>query len=142
MIKTDEYKKQREKISAIYASKAHEYLSDKFGQKKVLVLPYEILKSDLNAFLKRFYEFTGYREFYPIEIEYLNRHPEKYIIKAPIFSENKTLNRLFGKFYKELNLTEQKFSDNQLEIIKNFYKDPNKKLADLIKIDLSKYGYY
>ena len=115
---------------------------NKFGEKNVLVLPYEMLKANLSAFLKRFYDFTGYQAFYPLNIDYLNQQPEKYIIKAQIFNKNRTLNKFFGKFSKELNLSEQKISDNQLEIIKNLYKDTNKKFANLIKIDLSNYGYY
>lgn len=149
---------------------AHCYIKT-FGKENVLILPYEMLKEDLTTFLKYFYEFTNYKEYYPARIEYLNKTPEnstieenflrrkyhnsiknmkdsrlKNIIRKIInttLSKGKIIRKFLDIFTSaELNLLGQKFSNYQREYIKKFYKKSNKELSELINVDLRKYGYY
>ncbi len=135
-----------------------------YGKENVLVLPYELLKNDLNDFLNKFYDFTELETYYPEENKNLNpRTTDKIIKYSPILSryssytqnlKNSWVKKFilkndkgFKKFLlkhnlKELNISKEVFSDYQKEMIKNYYAESNKKLAEIIEVDLGQYNYY
>jgi len=137
---------------------------DAFGKDNVLVLPYELLKEDLNEFLRRFYDFTGFEPYYPENIENLNPRTNDKILKfSPILSRYSAFTQNLSESFikkmilkndrglkrflmktniKEMNISKEKFTEEQKEIIKNYYKESNKKLSELIGIDLGQFGYY
>ena len=129
-----------------------EFIENKFGKNSVFTLPYELFKENLNEFLKNFYEHFNIEPFYPQKQELLNCRQEllplpilkKYTIfkkslpcKLKIFVDknDRTLQKLF---YKKI----QKFSKGQAKQIMQIHKENNKKLAKIIGMDLSLYGYY
>ena len=135
-----------------------------FGKENVLVLPYELLKENLNEFLRRFYEFTDFKPYYPESIEIVNEKMSKEIFKYnPVLSkygkfihsmEESTLKKFILKndrgikkflnkyFTKNFNFNNENLSKEQKEIITNIHKDSNKKLSELIEIDLRQYRYF
>lgn len=135
-----------------------------FGKENVLVLPYELLKIDLNAFLESFYEFTKLEKYFPEEVKQVNKRIDDNFIKySPILSKYSQFihslsnsrmknfilknDRSIKKFLiknnlRELDISKEKFTEQQKEIIKNYHEESNKKLSELINIDLGQYSYY
>lgn len=153
--------------SAIYSfdwySMIKEYI-EIFGKENVLVLPYELLKDDLNSFLARFYKFTGLIPYFPEKKETVNpRLPDKTIEYSPILSKYCKKAQIlpegwFKRFIlkndrglkkfllknntKKLNISEQVFTEYQKNLIRDYYKNSNQELSKLIEADLQKYRYY
>ncbi len=132
-----------------------------FGKENVLVLPYELLKEDLNKFLSRFYDFTEFEPYYPEKTDYINKKPDTTIIKycplligysnlidelpesANVFikKNDRGLKKLLAKYVKEFDISNERFSEQQKKIIMDTHQESNKELSQLIGIELNKYGY-
>ena len=137
---------------------------DIFGKENVFVLPYEVLKEDLNRFLFEFYQITEFDPYYPEQSELMNEKKTKEIFKYnPILSRygkiifnlpegklkkfilknDRGVKKLLNKhFTKEFDFTKEKLTEQQKEQIMNMHKESNQKLAELIGIDLGQYGYF
>jgi len=136
---------------------------DNFGQENVFALPYEMFKETPEKFLQKFYEFFDIEPFYPKTYEYVNSRSKVMTYKPfklfssiytkilklfPLFLRRKIIKkdkaiRDFLYFYeKTKSLESQKFSPAQKELLLKIHAKNNKKLAEILKIDLSQYGYF
>ena len=161
--KNDEFAKNSAIYNLNWLSMAKDYI-ETFGKENVLVLPYELLKGNLNDFLNRFYEFTGLEPYFPEEIKNVNKRIDNKLIKySPILSAYSELtqnlpnswvknfilknDRGIKKFLlknnlRELDISKELFTANQKEFIRDYYQESNKQLSELIGFDLEQYGYY
>lgn len=136
---------------------------DLFGQNKVLVLPYEMLKNDLNEYLNKLYEFMNVEPYYPESNQYVNRKddieklsyspaltyynnfmndiPDNYL-KRKIQKNDRGFKKLLGKLNSEFYIESQKLSKDQRKIILDYHKVSNQKLAEITGLDLAKYDYF
>jgi len=122
-----------------------------FGRENVLALPQELLKNNEKEFLNRFYDFFNISErYFPTEPGV--RHKKYSLISSRIAL---TINKFLNSRQKvKLRRFLQDGLDKMLYIkydfihgytrkqIMNLHKESNKKLADMMGLDLSQYGYY
>lgn len=136
-----------------------------FGKEKVLVLPYEFLKNDLNSFEKTIHKFSGSSAIpvgnpsrenigYGAKALQINRLLN-YISKKPFLSQGDysslpALYRAKNKICRILNdvipdsvhVKEEKKLLNTIDsFVGEYYKESNLRLSKIIKIDLKKYQY-
>ncbi len=137
-----------------------------FGENNVLAIPYELMKEAPVEFLSKFYEFFGIESYYPESFEKVNARSEKLIteinlllrgyldfveflghdkVKKIIRKNDKGLRKFLEKiklFNKKLDYSNEKLNDAQKTQILKIHEQSNRKLAELIGIDLGQYGYY
>ena len=134
-----------------------------FGKENVLVLPYELLKENLNEFLRRFYDFTGFSPYYPENIDYINQKPDINTIKyCPLLSKysclvdkipeiklkscikknDRGIKKFLSKYIKFFDISNEKFNEQQKNLIMEIHKESNEKLSELININLKEFRYY
>jgi len=110
-----------------------------FGRENVLFLPYEMFKSDPKEFLEKFFSFGGVEPYYP---ENYNVHQNKSITRNDArkeFSHKNFSSKLLSYFEEDL-IDEL---DNELKSkILSLHSISNRKLSNLLEVDLSQYGYY
>lgn len=130
-----------------------------FGKENVFVTTYELFADEPKKFLSEFYNFFEIPPYYPedynkvnfklkeIRVEPLNELYDIAIEKLPyklqkvIKKNSKFIKKFIGKLYRYTYHIEF-FTPQQKQQILDIYSESNKKLAELVGIDLSKYGYY
>jgi len=122
-----------------------------FGEDKVLVLPYELLKTDQTAFLQQFYAFFNLETYYPPKNTLKNRsyslissYVALLLNRFVSSGEVKKHIRHFlqRKLDKWVYIPHSFISEKQRREMMLLHKDNNQRLSELIRIDLSQYGYY
>jgi hypothetical protein len=131
-----------------------EYYAEVFGEENLLVLPYEMLKSDRRGFLERISSFMGveYRE--PLSGERTNGRDSYALLCAMrlvnSFVPKKLQNRIsdilpFGIVASLLNAIgwERAFLDEEYSRkILSFHEDTNRELSRKYGLELERYGYF
>lgn len=139
-----------------------------FGKDHVLVLPYELFQKDKNKFIQSLASFMGKEikidpaSFNDYENKTTNHFISFYFKWLNIFIHSTSVNH-YSRFKSKLGsrLIEQvlhvlkkitphsfdkktklKLSNEINDIVGNSYSNSNKKINELIKIDLSEYGYF
>ncbi len=139
--------------------------TEAFGNKRVLLLPYEMFQETPDKFLEYFYIFTNITPYYPDQYEYLNKsyNQNNYTTKMTLYNyffmfwscyiSNRIIRNYLKnndeffvkilkipcpdyKYEKEIVTSEMKQKLNYI------FSDSNKKLSSLININLGLYGYY
>lgn len=141
------------------------YYIDLFGEKNVLILPYELLKENRNLFLSTIYNFMEVEHYYPENNQTVNvtgakeslfRYNPllskygKFIVDLPenkfkkiILKNDRSFRKFLIKYFdSKIDISKEKFTVFQKEQIIDIHKDSNKKLSEIIGMDLSQYGYY
>lgn len=133
-----------------------------FGKDNVLILPYEMFREKPDEFLTKFYSFAKLESYYPetiiklnerkirnLEKSFLHTNYNKFIsslnpdIELFIRKNDRGLQKILLWFFgKKINSNEQKLTYDQAKIILDIQKRNNQLLANEIKINLEKYGYY
>ena len=137
-----------------------------FESENVLALPYELMKEDMNLFLSKFYEFSEIEPYHPKVIEDVNPKENVFIaevnlllrfylnsieyikvdkIKKIIRQNDKGFKKLLEKikiFNLKIDYSKEILTLEQREKILKIHEESNKKLSELINIDLGQYGYY
>jgi|GEM_PF-2571711 len=141
------------------------YYMDLFGKRNVLVLPYELFKADSAKFLEQIYAFMDVKPYFPETNKLMNAREGKnslfeynpalvkygkFIYDLPnskfknfIQKNDRGIRKfLINNFSTEMDLSEESFTAVQKQQIMKLHIDSNKKLSELVGINLSEYGYY
>lgn len=138
-----------------------------FREDNVLIIPYELFCTDPGLFLDRLERFLGVTVDVEVEVfsERINQKENLFLMYhlrfLNVFRKSNSLNNysiLKNKYFKRIvntmiragyflpNTWDEKIKKKLYEQITEFvgsrYIDSNKKMAKLIDIDLSQYGYY
>ncbi|OGU60046.1 MAG: hypothetical protein A2X64_07575 [Ignavibacteria bacterium GWF2_33_9] len=134
-----------------------------FGDKNVLVLPYEMFKANPKLFLEKFYNFFEIEPYYPETYPYVNTKKNILSIQTKPFLEtyykliknlprnkfriiieknSKYLQKFLGFYVKSIDYSKEKFDSNTKKQFIELLKKSNQQLSELINVDLSCYGYY
>jgi len=139
-----------------------------FGMKNVLVLPYELFVESPQLFLAELQNFAGFFSMEEVDSSEIKNRSSNYFLRsffrwANLFRVKTSLNNysvcgnrigffflttLFETIISRSNLSyldnyiENKNRKLIVEFVGNQFVNDNKKLGELIGIDLGKYGYY
>ena len=157
--KKNKFEENKEYLDILNANwcKIIELVENKFGKENLFVLPYELFKENFDEFLGRFYEYFNIEPFYPQINDRTNFSRKSFdssLYSKYLYYRHKlppNLQKFFEKndkgFLKwsqkiKINVKIKELSKKQSKQIMEIHRENNKKLAEIIEMDLSKYGYY
>lgn len=128
----------------------YSHYKENFGEKNVLVLPFEMFTKDRQKFYDNFFEFTGIKPFYPeakSENSSLSALSICIISFLNVFSRVSHFNNLKVRgliefLDKIVKINFKLISKKQKNFIRSFYEKSNKTLAQKTGLHLEKYGYF
>ena len=131
-----------------------EHYRNLFGEENILILPYERLKAEKEAFLKDITDFIGVEYIEPKKSEQTNKADSYLLLNmmrlANLCLSKRIQNRVndilfIDKFFSLLNYLpfEKRFlsKDMAKEII-SFHSDSNQELSKRYNLSLQRYGYF
>lgn len=169
-ISTENFKSGRYPLFRLYVLKYDlliKYYQELFGENQVLVLPFELLKKDPISYIEHIFNFVGiqnkiinqerfplltnanYKSF-TLKIHKIINNFFIFPYRGYINSSDSFLWKCLWKFFSLLDkYIPQKLQDQEKlyldkivsAYIKNMYIESNQKTSQLIKMDLSKFGY-